>query len=76
MGFCQCAEVGANEGCLRKALARPTTTRYIGSGLPQGPVWRTICFRLHSGFKMGFCQWPGIGSKSGQKVGSFGCKSG
>ena len=50
---------------------------YAGSGLPQGLFLGNNLFPLHfkSGFKMGFCQWAGMGPKVSQKW-VFGCKSG
>ena len=39
------------------------------------PLRRTIYLHLKSGFQMGSCQWPEMGSKVGGKW-AFGCKRG
>ena len=40
-----------------------------------GPFFGELFICTESGFKMGFCQWAGMGQKVGQKW-VFGCKSG
>ena len=37
----------------------------LGQGCFRVLFWRTIYFRLKSGFKMGFCQWAEMGPKVG-----------
>ena len=58
-----------------RSIALCATKAYVWSGLPQGPLWRTIDFHLECEFKMGFCQWPEMGSKVDKQL-LFGCKSG
>ena len=47
--------------CPHHNFGKNNFKHYAGSGLPQGPFWKTISPPLKVGSRLGFCQCPEIG---------------